>query len=243
MIAEASNFVTTVDNAFLFILIISVFILVVISILMIYFVIKYNRKKNKKAVNIHGNTALEITWTLVPVILVLIMFWYGWVGYKEMTNVPKDSMVVEVTAQMWKWTFKYDNGLQLDTLYVPQGENVRLNLTSIDVNHAFFVPAFRLKKDVLPGRKNFIWFNADEKGSYDIACAEYCGLRHSYMYSKVVVMDRNEFENFMNQKLSEEKSKTPGGGDSLQVNTAATGNSPQDTTAIQERDTSGSTKK
>lgn len=223
MIAQASNFVNTVDNAFIFILVISVFFLVLVTVLMITFVFKYNRKKNKKAINIHGNTALEITWTVIPVILVLFMFWYGWIGYKEMTNVPKNAMVVEVTAQMWKWTFKYDNGVQTESLYVPIEENVRLNLTSLDVNHSFYVPAFRLKKDVIPGRKNFMWFNADEVGDYNIECSNYCGLRHSYMLSKVVVMERNKFEDFMKRRLVEEKSKTPQDGDSLKTQNQTSG--------------------
>jgi cytochrome c oxidase subunit 2 len=168
--------------------------------MMVYFVIKYSKKKNPKATNIHGNVPLEITWTIVPTILVLIMFWFGWVGYKQMSEAPEDSMIIDVTAQMWQWTFKYHNGVQSDTLYVPLNKNIRLNLHSLDVNHAFFVPAFRVKKDVIPNRDNFVWFNASELGSYSIMCAEYCGLNHSDMYSEVVVVPEQNFNFWLENK-------------------------------------------
>ncbi|QQS34582.1 MAG: cytochrome c oxidase subunit II [Ignavibacteriales bacterium] len=194
MYAGPSNFIESVDSTFLFVLIVSVFFLVLITALMIFFVVKYNRKRNPKAVNVHSNLALEITWTVIPTILVLIMFWYGWVGYMDMAEAPENSLKVDVTAQMWKWSFKYENGTTTDTLYVPVNRPVKLNLNSLDVNHALFIPAFRVKKDVLPGQDRFVWFESGETGSYDIACAEYCGLNHSYMYSKVVVLAESEYK-------------------------------------------------
>jgi cytochrome c oxidase subunit 2 len=197
MSSGASNFIESVDGVFLLSIIISVFFLVLITTLMIYFVIKYNRKRNPKATNVHSNSLLEITWTIIPTILVLILFWYGWVGYKEMVDVPEDAMNVEVTAQMWKWQFKYETGKVTDSLYVPVNKAVKLTLTSNDVNHAFFIPAFRVKKDVYPGTQRITWFRANEVGEYDIACAEYCGLNHSYMYSKIIVMTETDFKNWL----------------------------------------------
>jgi len=197
MSSGASNFVESVDSVFLLSIAISVFFLVLITGLMIFFIIKYNRKRNPKAVNVHSNAKLEIIWTAIPTILVLILFWYGWNGYKEMTDIPEDAMTVEVTAQMWKWQFKYENGTVTDTLYVPAAKPVKLILRSNDVNHAFFVPAFRIKKDVYPGTERLAWFIANDVGRYDIACAEYCGLRHSYMYSKVVSMPEEDFKNWL----------------------------------------------
>ena len=185
MSSGASNFIESVDGVFLLSIIISVFFLVLITTLMIVFVIKYNRKRNPKATNVHSNSLLEITWTVIPTILVLILFWYGWVGYKEMVDIPEDAMSVEVTAQMWRWQFKYENGRVTDSLYVPVNKAIKLTLTSNDVNHSFFIPAFRVKKDVYPGTQRTTWFRANEVGEYDIACAEYCGLNHSYMYSKI----------------------------------------------------------
>jgi cytochrome c oxidase subunit 2 len=197
MSSGASNFVESVDGVFLLSIIISVFFLVLITVMMIYFVIKYNRKRNPKAVNVHSNTLLEVTWTIIPTILVLILFWYGWVGYKEMVDVPEDAMTVEVTAQMWKWQFKYETGKVTDSLYVPVNKAVKLTLTSNDVNHSFFIPAFRVKKDVYPGTQRTAWFRANKVGEYDIACSEYCGLNHSYMYSKIFVMTEAEFKNWL----------------------------------------------
>jgi cytochrome c oxidase subunit 2 len=197
MSSGASNFVESVDSVFLLSVAISVFFLVLITVLMIVFVIKYNRKKNPKAVNIHGNSKLEIIWTVIPTVLVLILFWYGWVGYKKMVDIPEGAMTVNVTAQMWKWQFGYENGKVSDTLYVPQGLPVKLVLRSNDVNHAFFVPAFRIKKDVYPGTERLAWFVANDIGRYDIACAEYCGMSHSYMYTKIISMPGSEFKNWL----------------------------------------------
>jgi len=200
MLASASNFVESVNTTFLFILIVSVFFLVLITSLMIIFVIKYSRKKNPKGKNIHGNIPLEITWTVVPTLLVLVMFWLGWVGYKEMADAPEDAMIIDVTAQMWQWKFKYSNGTESDTLYVPLNKPVKVSLRSLDVNHSFYIPAFKMKKDVLPNRNNTAWFIAEELGSYTLTCAEYCGLRHSYMLTKVVVLPSKDFDDWLNKK-------------------------------------------
>jgi cytochrome c oxidase subunit II len=194
-----SSYAESVDFAFWFIVGISFALLVLITFLMIFFVIKYNRKKNVKAVNIHGNLPLEILWTVIPVILSLGMFWYGWMGYEDLSNPPADSMVVKTTGQMWKWTYEYDNGLKTDTLFVPVNKPVKIDLISADVNHSFYIPALRIKRDVIPNRENFLWFEAENTGSFDIACAEYCGLQHSYMYSKVVIMPENEFTEWFNE--------------------------------------------
>jgi len=208
MFNGASSFIESVDGVFLFTIIVSVFFLVLITALMIGFVIKYNRKKNPKEVNIKENTKLEILWTTIPTILVLIMFWYGWIGYLDMVNVPEDAMPIDVTAQMWSWKFKYSNGAETDSLYVPVNQPVKLNLKSTDVSHSFFVPAFRIKKDVYPGTERVVWFNATEIGKYDIACAEYCGLNHSYMYSKIHVLSQEDFDNWF-YGISDEDQKLP----------------------------------
>jgi cytochrome c oxidase subunit 2 len=198
MLIAQSEFVKSVDFALFFIIAILVFFLVLITGLMIYFVIKYNRKRNPKAKNIHGNVTLEILWTAIPTVLVLFMFYFGWVGYKEMSSIPEDSMVVNISAQMWKFSFKYDNGKVTDTLYVPVNRPVKVVLNSVDVNHAFYIPAFRVKKDIIPGKENTAWFTATEVGSHPIFCAEYCGLNHSYMYTEVVVLSLDDFIKWSN---------------------------------------------
>ena len=214
MFNGSSNFAQGVDATFLFTLIVSVFFLVLITGLMIYFVIKYNRKRNPKAENVHGNLGLEITWTVVPTILVLIMFYFGWVGYSEMENIPDNGVKVDVTAQMWKWSFKYENGKTSDSLYVPVNQPIILTLHSIDVTHAFYIPKFRIKKDVYPSQKRTIWFKAEELGNYDIACAEYCGLNHSHMYNKVKVIPQQTFDLWLNKTDQDSTIKN----DSLKTN-------------------------
>lgn len=208
MFNGASNFSQGVDSTFLFTLVVSIFFLVLITGLMIYFIIKYNRKRNPKATNVHGNMLLEITWTVIPTILVLIMFWLGWIGYSEQENIPDKGVKVDVTAQMWKWTFKYENGKVSDSLYVPVNEPVILTLHSLDVTHAFYVPKFRIKKDVYPNQKRTIWFQAEEVGEFDIACAEYCGLNHSHMYNKVKVIPTNSFADWLNKPENDSSTQT-----------------------------------
>lgn len=210
MFNGASNFAKEVDFAFMFTLVVSVFFLVLITGLMIYFVVKYNRKRNPKATNVHSNVFLEVTWTIIPTILVLIMFWYGWMWYVDMSEAPKDTLNIDVTAQMWKWTFKYENGKTTDSLYVPLDKPVKLNLHSLDVNHAFYIPKFRIKKDVYPNQQRMVWFEANELGSFDIACAEYCGLNHSYMYNKVKVMPQKEFELWLNSSVTDSSKNNAG---------------------------------
>jgi cytochrome c oxidase subunit 2 len=207
MFDGVSNFVNSTDRTFLFTLIVSVFFLLLNTFLMIYFVIKYNRKRHPKGKNVHGHVGLEVTWTVIPTILVLILFWFGWQGYEEMVNVPDGAMPIDVTAQMWKWSFKYENGRNTDTLYVPVNKPIKLTLHSNDVNHAFFIPAFRLKKDVYPNRQRIAWFQAEKTGRYDIACAEYCGLNHSHMYSRIVVLDQKEFDKWNNEFEPEDSVK------------------------------------
>jgi len=195
-----------VEGVFWFVTGIAAIIFVGIVVVMIYFVVRYNRKRNPHPTNIEGNTTLEVLWTVIPLFIVLGMFWYGWVGFKELTNVPKDAIALKVTGQMWQWTFEYPNGVQTDTLHVPVHTPVKLEITSIDVNHSFFVPAFRTKKDAIPGKRNIMWFNATSEGAFDVACAEYCGLKHSQMYTKIVVQDSASFGSWY-RAISEKQTK------------------------------------
>jgi cytochrome c oxidase subunit II len=195
-----SKYINQVDSVFLYIVGISVIVLVGVTVTMIYFVIKYNQKRHQKAENIEGNLALEITWVTIPTLLFLSMFYYGFSTFKILREIPKDAMTIHVQAQQWKWSFTYDNGKRYDTLYVPVDKDIKLLLNSIDVNHAFYVPAFRIKEDVVPGRENYLVFRPDKIGAYDIACAEYCGLNHAYMYNKVHVISQQDFNKWVSTK-------------------------------------------
>ena len=177
----------------MFILVISVVLLIAVTFTMLYFVVKYNRKKNPVPENIESHLLLEITWIVIPTILVLAMFFYGWSGFKFMRTVPEDAMVVHATGKMWSWQFEYDNGIKSSELKVPLGKPVKLIITSEDVLHSLFIPAFRIKEDAVPGMKTFLWFLPDKAGEYDLYCSEFCGVKHSSMISKVIVVREDNF--------------------------------------------------
>lgn len=193
-ITQASNFVKGVDTAFLVILGISFFFLIAITVMLLVFIYKYNNKKNPKATQIEGNVKLETAWVVIPLLITMLMFYYGWAGWKPMTRVPDDAMEITVYGRMWNFLFEYENGKMVDTLYLPKNKPVKLNLVAMDVLHSLYIPAFRVKQDMVPGKKNnFMWFEPQKEGTYEIFCAEYCGLEHSYMYSYVKVIDDSSF--------------------------------------------------
>lgn len=193
----ASNLAEGVDRAFIFIFSISFFFTIAITVLMIYIVIHFSRKKGKTPMQFTGNTKLEIIWTVVPLIIVLMMFYYGTVGFTPMRDVPKDAMQIKAIGKMWVWNFDYGNGKISKDLVVPYNRNVKMNLVSVDVSHSLFIPAFRVKEDVVPGYDNYLWFRPIEKGTFDVFCAEYCGLAHSGMTAKVIVVDSLDFKKWL----------------------------------------------
>lgn len=195
--------VESVDFVMLYIVGISVVLLLGITATMIYFVFKYHRKKGHQPVDIHGNFLLEVIWIAIPTILVLSMFYFGYTGFREIREIPANAFKVKVEAMMWKFTFKYENGKQTDTLYVPMNTSIHLEMSSVDVNHAFFIPAFRIKEDVIHGKVTNLYFKPEKLGVYDVACAEYCGLKHSMMYTAVKVVPKVEFENWYTSKVEE----------------------------------------
>ncbi len=203
MFSGPTSHVETVDAVMLYIVGISLVLLFGITAVMIYFVFKYNRKKGHKPVDIHGSVILETIWIAIPTVLVLSMFYYGYIGFREMRNVPEDAFNVKVTARMWEWKFEYENEKKTDSLYVPAGKAVLLTMESMDVNHSFYIPAFRIKEDVVAGRKSQLSFTATQTGKYDIACAEYCGLKHSMMYSKVIVLPQDKFDKWYDEQNEE----------------------------------------
>lgn len=184
---------TVVDNVFLYILIICVILLALITLLMIYFVIHYRRERHPQPVDIEGSIWLEIAWTVIPTLIVLTMFYYGLTGFEFLKKVPPGAMVVKVIARQWSWLFEYENGAQDPELRVPIGKPVKLLLTSQDVIHGFYAPAFRIKQDAVPGMTNYLWFQPTQTGTFDVMCSQYCGLEHSHMLTKIVVLQEEEF--------------------------------------------------
>lgn len=190
---DASNFVSTFNTSFYFIAGISLLLLTGLTIVMLYFVFRYNNKKNKVAIQNEGNLKLEIIWTVIPVILALAMFYYGWAGWKPMTRAPKNAINITSTARMWSFSFQYENGKQSPDLIIPVNTPVKIKLLSLDVIHSLYIPAFRIKSDMVPGRVKMMWFLPETIGEYDLYCAEYCGLRHSYMNANVKVLSEKDF--------------------------------------------------
>ncbi|MGQ9589413.1 MAG: cytochrome c oxidase subunit II [Planctomycetota bacterium] len=190
---QAATAAEKVDSVFLFILALSAAFLAGITFTMVFFVVRYSRSRNPKPRDIHGHAGLEVAWTLVPLALFLGMFYFGWTNYGYIRNIPRDAMLVKVTGRQWAWEFEYPNGKKTDRLYAALDRPTALEVVSADVIHGFYVPAFRLKIDAVPGKKNFVWFQPTRLGSYDIQCTVICGAGHAYMLSKVVVVEEREF--------------------------------------------------
>lgn len=190
-----------VDKAFYVIFGISGIALLGVTVAMVYFVWRYNRKRQPQPISQKDhNVWLEITWTVIPSILVMVMFWYGWEGYLSLRNIPADAIPVKASARMWSWLFTYENGRTSDKLYVPVGKPVKVHLIAEDVLHSFYVPAFRVKRDCVPGMDNYAWFVAEQPGSYDLFCAEYCGVGHSKMVTTVEAIPAPEFAAWLTAK-------------------------------------------
>jgi cytochrome c oxidase subunit 2 len=198
---------SVVNNVFFSILVICVFLLGLITFLMVYFAIRYRREKNPTPTDIEGSTLLEIVWTVVPTLLVLGMFYYGLTGFEFLKKVPPGAMVVKVIARQWSWLFEYPNGLKAEELKVPVGKPVKMLLTSVDVIHGFYVPAFRIKQDAVPGMETYLWFQPTETGAFDVLCTQYCGLEHARMLTKIVVLPEKEFTEWY--KKGEIEAKVP----------------------------------
>ncbi len=182
------------DAVFFYVFGLSVAFLIFITVLMIYFVIRYSRKRHPKAEQIEGHVGLEILWTVIPLVLFLSIFYYGWTNYEYMSQAPRDAMAVKVMGRQWSWSFEYPNGKKTKVLFAPIHKPMKLEVRSTDVVHGFFVPSFRLKIDAVPSRTNTTWFQATKPGSYDIECTVICGVDHSVMLSKVVVVPEDEFK-------------------------------------------------
>ncbi|MEW6602331.1 MAG: cytochrome c oxidase subunit II [Nitrospirota bacterium] len=182
-----------VNETTLIILIICLVLLGIVTFSMIFLAVRYRKKYNPDPEDISGSLPLEIAWTVIPTMLVFIMFWYGWENFRVMRAVPDNAFQINVRARMWSWNFEYPNGLESGMLMVPVGKPVNLNITSDDVLHSLFIPAFKIKEDAVPGMQTRLWFIAPQPGEYVIFCSEYCGQGHSSMTSKVIAMTEAKF--------------------------------------------------
>lgn len=191
----ASNFAMEVDALYIFIgLVCLVFGLGVFAVL-VYFAVKYKRKSDDEIPEqIEGNTPLEIFWSVIPLGIALVMFFWGAIVFFKISTPPAEALNFYVVGKQWMWKTQHPEGKrEINELHVPLGQPVKLTITSEDVLHSFYIPAFRTKMDAVPGRYTTSWFTATKPGEYHIFCAEYCGLDHSLMIGRVVVMEPAQY--------------------------------------------------
>lgn len=196
---QESTTAAEIDGLFNFILYTSTILTVIVAVAMVYFVVKYRRKSNAdRAVDVKESKFLELTWVIIPTFLVLVVFFWGFRSYVGTSIPPADAYEINVQGQKWFWTFEYPNGIQTTgEIVVPVNQPIKLQMTSQDVLHSFFVPEFRIKHDVIPNRYSYVWFEAPEEGTYQVLCTEYCGTAHSNMGALIKVVGRQEFNEWV----------------------------------------------
>ena len=187
-----------VDALYIFLLIVSGLMAGLIFLAIVYFAARYRARPGVPAEQIEGSTPLELTWSIIPFCVFMVIFIWGAVVYFKGRTPPRDSTEVYVVAKQWMWKLEHAEGQrEINELHVPVGRDVKLIMTSQDVIHSFFIPAFRLKQDVLPGRYTMAWFRATKPGTYHLFCSQYCGSQHSGMIGDIVVMDPAQYDAWM----------------------------------------------
>jgi cytochrome c oxidase subunit II len=196
---QASVIAGEVDALFLFLVGITVFFSVGIALTLVYFAVRYRRlSEHDRPEEIHGSLTLELAWSVIPFLITVVMFVWGARVFFHMNRTPDDAMTVNVVGKRWMWKLQHPTGQrEINELHVPVGRPVRLTITSEDTIHSFFVPAFRIKKDAVPGRYNTAWFKATKTGTFHLFCAEYCGTEHSRMIGRVVVMEPDGYQTWL----------------------------------------------
>ncbi|OQW50584.1 MAG: cytochrome C oxidase subunit II [Proteobacteria bacterium SG_bin7] len=198
MPVQGTSIAHSVDSLYYFLVIASTISCILLIGGMIYFAMKYRRKSDSDKVGTLTHSGLlEFTWSFVPFLIFMFVFGWGWYIYDQMRHPPKDAFEVHVVAKQWAWEFKYKSGKTSSNLVVPANTPVKLIMSSIDVLHSFYVPAFRIKQDVVPGMYTQVWFKSEMEGEFQIFCTEFCGTRHSEMLSKVLVLPQTEFEKWL----------------------------------------------
>lgn len=183
-----------VDKAFLIIFAFAVFVLLAVTVAMVWFLWRYHYRRNPVATDIKGSVLLEVIWTVLPLAIVMGLFWTGWTSFQAMRAIPENAMAIGVEGRMWSWKFTYENGKTSPELVVPVNRPVKLELTARDVIHSLYIPAMRVKWDLVPGMDTEAWFQSDREGEFDIFCAEYCGLKHANMITLLKVVTQEEFD-------------------------------------------------
>ena len=196
---SASTYSGDVDALYFYISGVTVFFTLLISFIIIFFVIKYRRRNPFEIPRpIEGSMKLETLWSVIPLLIAMSIFFWGAKIYFNQYRPPKNAIEVYVVGKQWMWKFQHATGQrEINELHIPVGRKIKLIMATEDVIHDVFVPAFRIKADVVPGRYTTEWFEATKPGRYHFFCAEYCGMNHSGMGGYVVVMEPTEFENWL----------------------------------------------
>jgi cytochrome c oxidase subunit 2 len=196
---RASALAWQVDGLYFLLIAVSAFFSLLIFAVIFFFAVKYRRSVHPHPVQIEGSLPLELAWTLIPLGICMIFFAWGSLIYFQEARPPKGAMEVYVVGKQWMWKFEHETGQrEINQLHVPIGRDVKLVMSSQDVIHSFFVPAFRVKADVLPGRFTQIWFHTTKTGTYHLFCSQYCGTDHSAMIGQVIVMEPVAFQAWLN---------------------------------------------
>jgi len=197
---QASTIAGDVDRIYYVLTALSLIFALPVAILIIYFAVKYRRgARVDRTGALHESTRLEMSWIITLLLLSLGVFGWGSRIYVDMYEIPEDGMDIYAVGLQWMWQFEHPTGArEINTLHVPVGRTVRLTMIAQDVIHSFYVPAFRIKRDVLPGRYATAWFEATQTGEYHLFCAEFCGAEHSGMVGRIVVMEQRAYENWLN---------------------------------------------
>jgi cytochrome c oxidase subunit II len=196
---QASSIARSVDQLYFFLTAVTLFFTALIFSVIFYFMIKYRRRSpDERPKAIEGSFPLEVLWTAIPTLIVAVIFVWSSTLYFRNAEPPKGSMEIFVTGKQWMWKVEHPEGQrEINELHVPLGRPVKLTMTSEDVIHDFFVPAFRVKKDVLPGRFTSLWFEATKVGTFHLFCAQYCGAFHAGMIGSIVVQEPDEYERWL----------------------------------------------
>ncbi len=221
---QATQIAHDVDELYSFLLYASLISCILLLGGMMYFVFKYKRKEGRKSAYISHSTILEFLWSFIPFVIFIIVFVWGAIIYWDMRNPPSDSFEVHVFAKKWQWEFKYKSGKNsFSEMVVPIDKPVKLIMTSEDVIHSFFVPSFRIKQDVVPGRYTSLWFQANKKGVFQVFCTEFCGVGHSMMLAKIKVVSNQEFEEWLQKSDGDEPKSLADQGKALYISKACIG--------------------
>jgi len=198
MPSKATEIATSVDNLYGFLLAASFISCAILIGGMVYFALKYKRKSdNDKTAYITHDTRLEILWSVIPLIIFLVVFAWGWVIYHDMRTMPKDALEIHVTGKQWAWMTEYKNGVKASDIVVPVGRDVKIILSAEDVIHSLYIPSFRIKQDAVPGRYTALWFHSDKLGEFHVFCTEFCGTSHSGMITKLKVVSQEDFDKWL----------------------------------------------